>query len=505
MAKEIITGWNNEREKPIGHCAVVGMIDFLDRDVSSMVILGLESLQHRAQDGAGLAAFRPGTKDSAFKLHKRLGLVKDVFFKDAMDPNELSSFLAIGHTRYATAGSKGIDACLQPFVVGGLALAHNGNIINVESLREMLSPYKPAFQADSDSEILAHLITVMPGNDWPEKIENALHLVKGSYSLVMATSEGQLIAARDPLSVRPLWVGYNSQSVIFASETIAFQRIPVHMQEEIKGGEMVVVNRSGIIQKKVIFPGKSSAECLAERIYIGHVMSRYDGKELKQTREKMGENLAKEHPMPEVDIICGVPDSALPVAVGYARALGQDVNQVVIKDRYSAGIRTFIQGTRAARIEALEAKFFISGEVEGKSVLLIDDSSIRGATMEILIKKLRQRGAREIHVRVASPKFVDICDLGTDIATKEELVAVKLDENGWYQELGDMDVAERIGATSVGFLSLKGLVNATGRKIEDFCTHCWTHQHPIWDQQPDEKGQPSLQELNARATIYSSL
>lgn len=506
MGKEIITGWDVERRKSIGHCAVVGVIDFGGQDVSSLAVLGLESLQHRAQDGAGLAGFRPEINESnPFRLYKKPGLVKDVFFKDSiLDTHQLRSSLAVGHTRYATAGSKGMEACLQPFVVDGLALAHNGNIINVESLREMISPYEPVFQADSDSEILTHFITVMPGNDWPEKIENALRRVKGSYSLVMATNDGQLIAARDPLAIRPLWVGYNSQSVIFASETIAFQRIPVHDREEIKGGEMIVVGSNGLIQKKQIFSSQRSAECLAERIYIGHVMSKYDRQELKQTREKMGENLAKEHPIPQVDIICGVPDSALPVAVGYARALGREVNQVVIKDRYSAGIRTFLQGTRAERIEALEAKFFVSGEVEGKSILLIDDSSIRGATMEILIKKLRQREAREVHVLAASPKFVDICDLGTDIATKGELVAVK-EENGWYHELTEVEIAQRIGANSVGFLSLKGLVEATGRGIEDFCTHCWTHKHPILGMQERKNLEPSLSNVNPGTCTYSGL
>lgn len=497
---------------PREKCAVVGIIDRLGQDVSPLVVLGLEALQGRGQDGAGLASFKPdGSFPSTFRLRKKPGLVKDVFFQDSiLDACDLRSPLAIGHTRYATAGTKGQESCFQPFVVesdfGTLALAQNGNTINTGQLRDLLSPHSITYQSDSDGEVIAHLITVSPGKSWPEKIENALRFVRGSYSLVMATGDGQLIAVRDPLAIRPLWAGYNSQSVIFASETVAFQRIPVHMREEVKGGQMIVVEKGGLIQKKQIFPSDCTAECLVERLYIGHVMSEYDGQELKKMREKMGENLAREHPMPEVDIICGIPDSALPIAEGYARAFGRRVNPVIIKDRYSAGIRSFIQGTDSGRVAVLEGKFYVSDEVDGKSVLTIDDSGIRGATDEILNAKLKQRGAKEIHVLKASPKFVDICDLGIDISDLKRLIALESDGNGWYRELTEAEIAQKIGANSVGYLSLKGLIRATGRPVDDFCTHCWTHQHPILDHQAEELWVDSgaLQVPKSSGTLYVS-
>lgn len=472
-----------ELEKPREHCAVVGAMSFSGRDISHDVVLALGSLQHRGQDGSGIAAFLP--YEQRFASHKDVGLVGNIFpDESSLERLELNASLAIGHNRYATSGAKDDKRGLQPFVIEkdrrSLTIAHNGNIPDKILWRLKADlPSNLPLRARTDTEVLGWRIMLAEGDSWEQKVKHGLDGIEGAYSLVMATDEGELIGVRDPMANRPLMLGHMADGIVLASETHGFERLDVTSFEEVEAGEMVV-GKGGEWKKDQVFPSRRKARCIVEPVYFAHPNSREGGFENRIIRMRMGEQLAHEYPMGDCEVICGVPDGGTHIAHGYARELGRYTDEVLTKDRYGQGIRTFIQSTDLARKRAVDGKFSVSDEVAGKIVLYIDDSIVRANTTRRLIARTRAKGAREVHILSGSPPFIEGCDLGVDIASKRELIALHY-AAGAYRRRRMEEIAGLIGADSVGYLSLEGLIAATGREVGEFCTHCLTGEHPIFD------------------------
>lgn len=481
---------NLEVDKPRDHCAVVGMISTANRDVAPHVVLSLHAQQNRGEDGSGISVFDHFAGN--FRTHKDLGFVADALTDEKLAAAQISGILAIGQNRYATSGNKDKGdedkkQCLQPYVVShdrrSLALSHNGNIPEryLKELRDALPPGIP-FQSDTDSEVVAWRIMFAKGASWQEKIANGLSGVKGAYSFVIATDEGDLFGVKDPQGIRPLTVAQTNDGYALVSETrgLEYMTDEIKNKREVLPGEMVHIDKNGALTTLQLFPHEKTARCLVESIYLKHPYSYEGDREVRTIRELMGEGLAREFPFPEDFVIVGVPDSGIEIGDGYARALNRRADILIKKDRYRPG-RTFISDSSAKREKALELKFTISNDVRGKKLVIIDDSVIRGNTTKRLVAALRARGALEVHVLSGSPPFIDICDLGVDIATLAELQALKKNGGPDYVLKTNKEIAEEIGADSINYLSLDGLINAIGGPESDFCTNCVTRKHPIDD------------------------
>ena len=476
-----------ETDKPRDHCAVVGVVSFPGYDVAGLVRLALHDQQNRGEDGSGIATFNAYAGN--FRVYKDVGLVAQAFPEGKLEEEGLSGGLAIGHNRYATSGSKEDNlrdksSCLQPYVVGfekrSLALSHNGNIPEkyLPRLKSELPPGVP-LQSDTDSEVIAWRILFAKGDSWREKVINGLNGVVGAYSLVIATDEGDLFGVKDPRGIRPLVFAQTKDGAALVSESRGLEHIKgVIEAREVGAGEMVHITRDGNIRIDKIFPEINTARCLVEPIYLKHPYSKEGDREVRGIRERMGGVLAREIVFPEEYIIVGVPDSGIEIAEGYSRALGRRTEPLIKKDRYRPG-RSFISQSEGRRDEVLELKFTISDSVSGRKIVIIDDSVIRGKTTKRLIASLRERGAAEVHVLSGSPKFIDICDLGVDISTLGELQALVRNKGDEFEVKSDEEIAQDIGADSIHYLSIEGLISAIGGDREDFCTHCLSRVHPI--------------------------
>lgn len=480
-----------EIDKPVDHCAVVGVVSFSGRDVASDVRNGLHATQNRGEDGAGIAVL--DKPSGIYKTHKDAGLVAHVFPSGRLKELGLSGFLAVGQTRYATSGSKEHEledkaSCLQPYVVGdetgSIALAHNGNIPREHLLRLIQElPSHVKLQSDTDSEVIAWRLFYASGKNFREKVANGLSGVVGAYSLVIGTSEGDLFGIKDPRGIRPLVFARTSDGVVLTSETSGLRYMSrVTDVQEIANGEMLHVDKYGNIRIDRIFPKINTAKCVVEPIYFKNPFSMEGNYEVREVRERMGRMLAQQFQVPADGVIVGVPESGFEIAEGYAKALERNSIHFIKKDRYKPEEdfpeRTFIGDSDEDRDLALELKFLISPSVVGNKLYIIDDSIIRGNTTKKLIRSLREAGALEVHVLSGSPPFVNVCDLGVDIASLEDLAAVKMDGDG--PELKSMEeIAEYLGADSVRYLSLEGLVTAIGGKKHDFCTGCLDGANPI--------------------------
>lgn len=475
-------------DKPRDHCAVAGIISFSGRDVSRDTIRSIYKQQNRGQGGSGIATF--DFFSGGFNSYKGVGLVSDAFLPSTAQEHSLSGSLSIGHARYITSGTKDKPDsekinCLQPFVVKynrrSMALGHNGNIPKryLAELRDQLLP-GTKLQSDTDSEVIAWRILQAEGENWREKIINGLSGVKGAYSLVIATDEGDLFGIKDPLGIRPLVFARTSDGAAIVSETHGFEDMEgIYDRRELKNGEMVHISSDGQIEFEQIFTNTSNARCIVEPIYLRHPNSREGDFEVSEVRYRMGERLAREFPVPEDVVVIGIPDSGLEIAKGYTNESGRTSHStLIIKDRYRDGIRSFIQDTNEVRLAMLEGKFSVSERIAGMKILLIDDSLIRGNTTLVLIKKIREAGALEVHVALGSPMFVETCDLGVDIASRSELKALEK-EGLEYRIKAPQQIAEEIGADSVYFLSLKGLIDSIDGQSLAFCTNCLTGVHPI--------------------------
>jgi amidophosphoribosyltransferase len=453
-------------DNPREECGVIAVYS-PEESASRLTFFGLFALQHRGQESAGIAA----SSGEAISLHAEMGLVSQVFRESDFLP--LSGSLAIGHTRYSTTGSS--ELCnAQPLLVEGragtLALASNGNIINALQLKEQLqNDYGCSFVSTTDTEVIARMVANAPGASWEERIFQCMRRLEGAFSLVGLT-HNSVIAARDPLGIRPLCLGRRGDGWVVASESCALDNLGADFIREIEPGEVVVIDCDGI--RSSVWPGvsetKGRALCVFELIYFSRPDSLLDGHLVHSRRQEMGAELAREYPV-DADLVIGIPDSSTAAAVGYALASGIPFSEGLIKNRYVG--RTFIEPEQRLRDLGVRQKFNSLGEViKGKRIVVVDDSIVRGTTTPHVVNLLRRAGATEVHMRVCAPPIRHPCFMGVDMASRRELLAA----NNTVDE-----IQEIIGADSLGYLSVGGLMRVVGGTQGGFCDACFTGNYPV--------------------------
>jgi len=432
-------------------------------DVARLTYFGLYALQHRGQESSGIAT-ADGKK---IRLHANMGLVAQVFTETILDG--LRGHIAIGHNRYSTTGSNRTTNA-QPLVVSGslgdIALAHNGNLINAAHLRKELEENGYCFSTSTDSEVIAYLIISSPGKDIVEKITYAMRRIKGAYSLAIMTRDS-IIGVRDPLGVRPLCLGSLNGGWVMASESCALDHLGARFIREIEPGNITVIDANGVSD----FTAEKSdrkALCVFEYIYFARPDSLIGGRRLYPARKAMGEELAREHPV-DADLVIGIPDSATAAGIGYSRASGIFFSEGLLKNRYVG--RTFIEPEQRLRDIGVKFKFNPVPEVIcDQRLVVVDDSIVRGTTTPQVISLLRKVGAKEVHLRICAPPIRYPCFFGVDMATRGELIAA---------QKTIPEIAEVIGADSLGYLSIEGLIKAVGLPREDLCLACFTGEYPV--------------------------
>ncbi len=452
----------DEMDKPREECGVFGVFA-PGEDVARITFFALYALQHRGQESAGIAT----SDGQVLASHTSLGLVSQGF--DEQDLTHLPGHIAIGHTRYSTAGSNS-ECNAGPMRVqsdlGELSISHNGNLTNALALKLELEREGQTFVSSTDSEILARVIALAPGLTVAEKIRNAMPRMVGAFSLAVLAGD-RLYAVRDPLGVRPLCLGKLGEHWVIASESAALMTIGARYEREVDPGEIVEISADGLTSHGTGIP-EHHALCLFELIYFARPDSEIMGDRLHMMRQRMGAELARETPV-DGDVVIGLPDSATPAAIGYARHSGIPYQEALIKNRYIG--RTFIQPDQRLRSTGVSLKFNVLPEaVEGKRVILVDDTIVRGTTSGPVVNLIRQAGAKEVHMRVHAPPMIWPCYLGVDLAKKEELIAARMT----VPEIG-----RHIGADSIGYLSLDGLFRAIGKGRQGFCTGCLTGNYPV--------------------------
>jgi amidophosphoribosyltransferase len=397
-----------------------------------------------------------------------MGLVSQVFHE--RDLSKLGGAFAIGHTRYSTTGASR-PANAQPLVVGSslgsLALAHNGNLANVEAIRAQVRAHGVAPRTSTDSELIAHLIAQAPGDTWLARMRHALPKLEGAFCLVMLARD-QVFATRDAWGIRPLALGRLSGGAwAVASESCALDTIGATFIREVAPGELVSLGPQGVHAEQIT-PAARRAACSFEHIYFARPDSVIDGQLVYATRERMGEELAREHPV-EADFVMPVPDSATPAAIGFARAAGLTYREGLVKNRYIG--RTFIQPQQQQREAGVDLKFNPLPEVlRGRRIALVDDSIVRGTTTPRIIAMLRRAGAAEVHLRICAPPIRHACHLGVDTAPEETLIA---------NTHSVAEITHMVGADSLGYLSLAGLVRAIGLDANQLCNACFHGRYPM--------------------------
>ena len=449
-------------DRPGEACGVFGI--FARREaVARVTFFGLYALQHRGQESAGIAV-SDGLRAT---LYKDMGLVSQVFTEDNLRP--LRGHIAIGHTRYSTADSSRVLSA-QPFLLesalGPIALAHNGNLVNTDELRQGLFARGVGLTSHCDTEVMIQMLAGAPGDTWLSRIRHMMGKAMGAYSLTILTRD-TLYAVRDPWGFRPLSMGRFNGGWVVASESCALQTVGATEIEEIPAGMVVMINDDGARLVEGVAPGKSKL-CIFEYIYFARPDSIIDGQLLYKVRQSLGGELAQEYPV-EADMVMSVPDSATAHAIGYAQESTTPYVEGVIKNRYIG--RTFIQPDERLRKAGVALKFNpLSQVLEGKRVVVVDDSIVRGTTSGPIVDLLRRAGAREVHVRIASPPIKHPCFMGVDMATYEELIA---------HRLSVPEIQEQMGADSLGYLSLEGMIRAVHRPLNRFCVACFTGDYPF--------------------------
>jgi amidophosphoribosyltransferase len=396
-----------------------------------------------------------------------MGLVSEALDPEALA--ELNGELAIGHTRYSTTGSSTLDNA-QPVLVrfrgGYITLAHNGNIVNATELRRELESKGSIFSSTMDSEILVHRMARSTSDIPEERLAQALDGVEGAYSLLVATGDA-LMAVRDPRGWRPLCIGTIGDAVVFASETCALDMVGATYLRDVRPGEIVVVDENGLRSVQALEP-KESRRCVFEYVYFARPDSRIFAGSVDRARRALGHRLGRECPAPTADLVFGVPDSANAAALGYAEETGLPLELALIRNHYVG--RTFIQPSQEGRVQKVKVKYNAVREVlEGKSVVMVDDSMVRGTTTRGLVSMIRAAGAREIHMRIASPPVTGPCYYGIDMPSREELIAANLTVD---------EIAQRVGVDSLGFLSLEGMLHAVPGGPHGFCHACFSGDYP---------------------------
>jgi amidophosphoribosyltransferase len=447
-------------------CGVFGI--FGHAEAPALTALGLHALQHRGQEAAGIVTF----DGRQFYIERHIGLVGDNFTKPQV-MERLKGDRAIGHNRYSTAGGatvRNIQPLFAEFAAGGFAMAHNGNITNAAALQRRLQRRGSIFQSTSDTETIIHLIATSERTSLIERIIDALGQVEGAFSLV-ALSEKKMIGCRDPLGVRPLLLGELDGAPVLASETCALDIIGAKLVREVLPGELVIVTEDGIETRRPFQPLKSRF-CIFEHVYFARPDSIVAGTSVYEVRKRIGAELARESPAP-ADIVVPVPDSGVPGAIGFAEAAGLPFDFGIIRNHYVG--RTFIEPADAVRHMGVRLKHNANSAVlRGKRVVLIDDSIVRGTTSTKIVRMVRDAGAVEVHMRVASPPTTDPCFYGVDTPEKSKLLASRLS----VEEMRDF-----IGVDSLGFLSIDGLYRAVGEAGRNpaqpqYCDACFTGEYP---------------------------
>ena len=448
-------------------CGVFGVYSNKPEKLAYMTCIGLSGLQHRGEESCGIAV----NTDGVISYHKEPGLVSEVFTNEVLD-NLPEGNMSIGHVRYSTTGSAKRENS-QPIVIrhkkGNLAVVHNGNITNAIELKQELEDNGAIFTTTSDTEVICHIIVRerLKAKSTEEAIANTMKVLKGSYSLIIMSPQ-KLIACRDPQGFRPLCMGKLGDDIVFASESCALDICGAEFIRDVKPGEIVVV-RDGKVKSIDYDSKEKKGMCVFEYIYFARPDSILEGMSVHEFREKAGRFLATQMPV-DADIVAAVPDSGIDAALGYSKESKIPYDLVFTKSKYIG--RTFIQNTQNKRKKLVALKLNpLKNSIKGKRIVLIDDSIVRGNTLIGIIKTLRKAGAKEIHLRIAAPAFIDICYFGTDIDSKENLIA-----NGRTVE----EIREIIGADTLEYLSIDNLKEITkGCNIDDFCMGCFTGKYPI--------------------------
>lgn len=448
-------------------CGVFGI--FGHPDASAHTALGLHALQHRGQEAAGIVSF----DGQQFYAHRALGLVGDNFNSEAVI-GKLRGYIAIGHNRYSTTGEsmlRNVQPLFGDFSFGGLAIAHNGNLTNAMTLRKQLIDIGCLFQSTSDTEVIVHLIALSKQTTVEDRLFDALSRVEGAYSLVVMSND-TLIGVRDPLGVRPLVMGQLGDSMILASETCALDIVGAHYVRDIEPGEIVIITPDGIRSLKP-FPKGQKRFCIFEYVYFSRPDSVSEGINVYETRQRIGAQLALESPV-VADVVVPVPDSGIPGALGYAKESGIPFDLGIIRNHYVG--RTFIEPSDHVRHLGVKLKHNANSSVlKGKRVVLVDDSIVRGTTSKKIVAMVREAGAKEVHMRIASPPTTHSCFYGVDTPTRDQLMAAN-------HNVAEM--AKIIGVDSLAFISLNGMYRAvSGQPRNNFapqyCDACFSGDYPI--------------------------
>lgn len=462
---------SNRPDKPEEACGVFAVFSPTD-DVATLTYFGLYALQHRGQESAGIATFDHGH----LKVHKDMGLVSQIFSEETLQ--DLTGQWAIGHTRYSTTGSSRV-ANAQPAVLptrlGEMALAHNGNVVNAAQLREELVNRNHTLLTTTDTEVIALLMAdaVNDGKDWIDAAIDACQHCEGAFSLTIATPEG-ILAIRDPNGIRPLVLGYfggddpnnGPGQYAVASETCGLDIVNAHHIRDVQPGELIWISEAGI--KSVQWAEPQRRLCIFEMVYFARPDSVYHGESLYSYRKRLGNILAQESPA-DVDLIMPVPDSGIPAAIGFAETSGIPYAEGLIKNRYVG--RTFIQPTQLMREAGIRIKLNPLRDVlEGKRILLVDDSIVRGTTSRKIVKALRDAGATEVHMRISSPPVTHPCFYGIDTDSQDQLIAATKSVQ---------EIEAQIEVDSLAYLSWQGMLAATHQDTSTFCSACFTGDYPV--------------------------
>jgi len=444
------------------HCGIIGI--YGHAEAAEMAYLGLYALQHRGQEGSGIVS----ADGERVYAHRGQGLVNDVFSSPEVIAS-LEGHIAIGHNRYSTTGSDQ-KANVQPILVnskdGPVAIGHNGNLINSNALRNVLQQEGALFQTSTDTEIIVHLIARSKAPDFFSRVKDALNQVRGAYSLVMLT-RNQLIVARDPRGFRPLAFGKMGSAVVAASETCAMDLIGASYIRDVEPGELLLVGPDGMHSEKLEGAGARS-HCIFEFIYFSRPDSRIFGEYVDKTRRKFGKLLSEEHPV-DADIVISVPDSSNTAALGFSMHSGLKYELGLIRNHYIG--RTFIQPQQAIRNFNVKVKFNpVGGVLEGRRVVVVEDSIVRGTTLKILTQILRKAGSKEVHIRVTSPPICYPCFYGMDFPTQKELIASSKSVE---------EIRIHLGVDTLGYLSKARMLSAVSEQGRGYCTACFDGEYPV--------------------------
>ncbi len=492
------------QDKPQDHCGLAGSFAPSGSNVINVVIEMGKALQHRGQNGGGVAVKPRG---NVLKVYKKARAFNEIFRSvDVIDEQSLRGEIAIAHLRYPTEGAGRANCDAQPFYASWrgweLALGHNGNIVDIKRHRKKLKKLGIETESDSDSEVLTWLIAIAEGATWRHKIGNALSDVKGAYSLVMVTGDDKLMALRDPWGVRPLVWTQDNGLVFIASETCALDRISVRHSQKLQPGQLLIVDSGGVSISNFADPKKPSF-CVFEKLYFSHETSSWDGV-IGDNRQSLGRQLAQEEIerikkgkisqeiVRNIDYVVAVPDTARPGTYAFyetlKKRLGRKVENLaytrgLVKERYDWAKRTFIEDDPYLRTRQIEKKFFVSPSIIGKSIYLVDDTAVRLNTFKILVEYLTKIGVREIHCRFLAPRFINPCFLGVNIGSRNELGAVKKDKDQKFKVMPEAEIRDNLNVASLYYLSISGMAKSLGMTLDvmhsSHCTGCLDYNNPF--------------------------